>query len=73
MKDKDDFYEEPQPQLYDEDESGITLGFYANGRNISDYRLERSDIEFLAEELNKWLEKYSRKDMQERNENAADV
>lgn len=56
---KKDFYEEPQPQLYDEDATGITLGFHANGRNISDYRLERSDIEFLAEEFNKWLNKYA--------------
>jgi hypothetical protein len=55
-----DFYEEPQPQLYDEDATGITLGFYANGRNISDYRLERSDIEFLAEEFGKWLSKHKK-------------
>ena len=59
-KNKKDFYEEPQPQLYDEDATGITLGFYANGRNISDYRLDRSDIEFLAEEFGKWLSKYKK-------------
>ena len=60
-KTDNDFYEEPQPQLYDEDATGLTLGFYANGRNLSDYRLDRGDIEFLAEELNKWLTKYQDK------------
>ena len=58
-KNKDGFYDELQPQLYDADETGVTLGFHANGRNISDYRLKKSDIEFLAEEFNKWIIKYS--------------
>ena len=58
---KNDFYEEPRPQICDEDETGLTLGFHANGRNISDYRLERSDIEFLTAEFVKWLLKYPRK------------
>ena len=50
-KSKNDFYENPQPQLFDEDATGITLGFYANGKSISDFRLDCSDIEFLAEEF----------------------
>ena len=58
-KNKDGFYDELQLQLYDEDETGVTLEFHANGRNISDYRLDKSDIEFLAEEFNKWISKYS--------------
>ena len=55
---KDDFYEDPQPQLFDEDATGITLGFYSNGKSVSDFRLNRFDIEFLAEEFIKWLNKY---------------
>jgi predicted nuclease of restriction endonuclease-like RecB superfamily len=31
------------------------LQFSANGRNVSDYKLSRSDIEFIFEECGKWL------------------
>ena len=57
----EDFYEEPQPGFMDYGEEGLLLQFSANGRNISDYLLDRSDIEFIHEELGNWLKKHPEK------------
>ena len=54
----EDFYEKPQPGFMDYGEEGLLLQFSANGRNISDYLLDRSDIEFMHEELSNWLKKH---------------
>ena len=54
----EDFYEEPQIGLIDNDDEGIILQFTANGRNISDYKLERGDILFLYEEIDNWLKSH---------------
>ena len=51
-------YEEPQPGFADEGEKGLLLQFSANGRNVSDFMLERSDILFMHEEMSKWLVKH---------------
>ena len=48
-------YEEPKPGFADEGEKGLLLQFSVNGRNISDFILERSDILFMHEEMSKWL------------------
>lgn len=54
----EDFYEEPQPGFYDCGDKGLLLQFSANGRNISDFMLDRSDIQFMYEELGAWLKKH---------------
>lgn len=54
----EDFYEEPQPGFIDYEDEGLLLQFSANGRNISDYLLDRSDIIFMYEELGNWLKKH---------------
>ena len=54
----EDFYEEPQPGFIDYEDEGLLLQFSANGRNISDYLLDRSDIFFMYEELRNWLKKH---------------
>lgn len=54
----EDFYEEPQPGFIDYEDEGLLLQFSANGRNISDYLLDHSDILFMYEELGNWLKKH---------------
>ena len=57
--DTEDFYEQPQPGFIELDnDEGLMLQFSANGRNVSDYKLDRSDIEFFFEECGKWLRKH---------------
>jgi hypothetical protein len=52
-------YEEPQPGFMELDnDEGLLLQFSANGRNVSDFKLERSDIEFVFEECAKWLREH---------------
>ena len=58
MEKEKDFYEEPQPGIIDDDENGLVLQFSANGRNISDYLLDRSNILFLREEFDNWLKSH---------------
>ena len=55
MSKEKDFYDEPQPGIINDDEKGLILQFSANGRNISDYHLDRSDILFLYDEIDEWL------------------
>ena len=58
MEKEVDFYKEPQPGIMDDGENGLVLQFSANGRNISDYHLDRSDILFLQEEFDNWLKSH---------------
>lgn len=51
MAKENNFYEEPQPCIIDTSDEGIHLGFCANGRNVSDFLLTPSDIDFLMEEF----------------------
>ena len=55
MAKKNDFYEKPPPDLIDRGDEGMLLQFSANGRNISDFLLEPSDIKAMLKEMTTWL------------------